>query len=80
MSVLKSIKVRSPIKAYKSFVREKAISRAQTRILLAGRKADEFLEEELEVIVREEEDKINSNIREKGLLAVLAALGFNLFF
>lgn len=73
-------KIRNPVKVYKSFVREKAISRAQTRILLAGRKADEFAEEELEVIVKEEEDKINSSIREKGLLAVLAALGFNLFF
>ncbi|MFT6389505.1 MAG: hypothetical protein ACJAUP_002898 [Cellvibrionaceae bacterium] len=74
------MKVRNPVKVYKSFVREKAISRAQTRILLAGRKADEFAEEELEVIVREEEDNINSSIRQKGLLAVLAALGFNLFF
>lgn len=73
-------KPRNPIKAYKAFVREKAISRAQTRILLAGRKAEEFAEEELEIIVKEEEDKINSSIRDKGLLAVLAALGFNLFF
>ena len=69
-----------PIKAYKSFIREKAISRAQTRILLAGRKAEEFAEHELEIIVREEEDKIKSSIREKGLLAVLVALGFNWFF
>lgn len=73
-------KIANPVKSYKKFVREKAISRAQTRILLAGRKAEEFAEEELEIIVREEEDKINSSIREKGLLAVLAALGFNLFF
>jgi len=58
-----------PITTYRTFVREKAIGRAQTRILLAGKKADEFSEEELEVIVKEEEDKINSNIKEKGLLA-----------
>lgn len=73
-------KFQNPIKVYRAFIREKAISRAQTRILLAGRKAEEFAEEELEIIVKEEEDKIKSNIREKGLLAVLAALGFNLFF
>jgi hypothetical protein len=29
--------------------------------------------------VREEEDKIKSSIKEKGLLAVLALLGLNLF-
>ncbi len=73
-------KIRKPITTYRTFVREKAISRAQTRILLAGKKTDEFSEEELEVIVKEEEDKINSNIKEKGLLAVLAALGYGLFF
>lgn len=56
-------------------IRDKAISRAETRILLAGRKAEEFSEEELEIIVREEEDKINSSIKSKGILAALAILG-----
>lgn len=73
-------KLRRPITAYRTFVRDKAISRAQTRILLAGKKAHDFTEEELEIIVKEEEDKIKGNIKEKGLLAVLAALGYNLFF
>lgn len=56
-------------------IRSKAISRAETRILLAGKKASDFNEEELEIIVREEEDKIHSSIRGKGVLAALALLG-----
>lgn len=59
----------------KKSIREKAISRSETRILLAGRKVEEFSEDELEVIVREEEDKIHSSIRNKSLLAALAVLG-----
>ena len=74
------MKLPSPINRYRHWLREKAISRAQTRILLAGRKVDDFSEEELEIIVREEEDKIVSDIRSKGLLAVLAAFGASWFF
>jgi CRISPR/Cas system-associated protein Csx1 len=59
----------------KSKIRNKAISRSETRILLAGRKVSDFSEEELEVIVREEEDKIYSSLKEKGLLAAIAVLG-----
>lgn len=69
-----------PVKRYKTYIREKAISRAQTRILLAGKKPEDFSEDELEIIVKEEEDKIYGNIKEKGLMAVAAALGFGLFF
>lgn len=69
-----------PLKKVKGYVREKAISRAQTRILLAGKKPADFTEDELEIIVKEEEDKLYGNIKEKGLIAVAAALGFHLFF
>ncbi|MFW8589200.1 hypothetical protein ACOI22_00165 [Glaciecola sp. 2405UD65-10] len=63
----------------KSAIREKAISRAKTRIVLAQKSPDDFSAEELEVIVQEEEAQIYANIREKGLLAVLAVLGLNFF-
>lgn len=56
-------------------IRNKAIARSETRILIAGRSVEDFTEEELEVIVKEEEDKIYSNIQGKGVLAVLAILG-----
>ena len=64
---------------YRSIIREKAIARARTRIIIAGQNPMQFSQEDLEVVVREEEDKIKSSIREKGLLAVLALLGLNLF-
>ena len=58
-------------------IRNKAISRAETRILLVGRKPQDFTADELEVIVAEEEEKLVSSIRSKGLLAVLAVLGLS---
>lgn len=64
---------------YNSALREKAIKRAQTRIILAGRKPEDFAPDDLEIIVHEEEEKIQSAIKEKGLLAVLALLGISLF-
>ena len=66
-------------KRYRSAIREKAIKRAQTRIVLAGRKPEDFSPEDLEVVVHEEESKIQSEIKEKGLMAVLALLGLSLF-
>lgn len=64
---------------YRSFIREKAIDRARTRIIVAGNDPRKMSQQDLEVVVKEEEDKIKSSIREKGLLAVLALLGLNLF-
>ena len=69
-----------PIAAkYRSAIREKAIQRARTRIIIAGRAPEEFSAEDLEVVVCEEEEKIKSDIRDKGLLAVLALFGISLF-
>ncbi|MCU4674882.1 hypothetical protein N7931_04475 [Catenovulum sp. 2E275] len=56
-------------------IRESAIQAANSRIILAGRKAEELDPDDLEIIVKEEEDKIRSRIKEKGLLAVAALLG-----
>jgi len=64
---------------YKRYIREKAIERARTRIIVAGNDPHKLSQEDLEVVVREEEDNIKSSIREKGLLAVLAMLGLNFF-
>lgn len=59
----------------KASIRDKAIDRARTRILLAGREASDFNDEELEIIVKEEEDKLYSGYKEKGALALLGLLG-----
>lgn len=63
----------------KQAIRDKAIARAKTRIVLAQKQPDDFTPEELEVIVQEEEAAIYSGIKEKGLLAILAVLGINIF-
>lgn len=60
-------------------IREKAISRAQTRIVLAGKAPEDFNEEQLEIIVKEEEDKIKGSAKEKGLLVLLSLLGLSLW-
>jgi phosphopantothenate synthetase len=64
---------------FKQTIREKAIKRAETRIVLAKKKPQDFTEDELEVIVQEEESKIYSTIKEKGVFAVLAVLGIGIF-
>ena len=64
---------------YRSVIRDKAIDRARTRIIVAGRDPRQFSREDLEVVVREEEDKIKTSIKEKGLFAVLAFFGLNFF-
>lgn len=66
-------------KKYRSMVREKAIDRARTRIIIAGSDPSQFSQTDLEIVVREEEDKIKGSIKEKGLLAVLTLFGLNLF-
>ena len=66
-------------KKYKSFIRNKAIDKARTRIIVAGNDPRKFSQEDLEIVVKEEEDKIKQSIKEKGLLAVLAMLGLNFF-
>ena len=64
---------------YRSAIREKAIKRAETRIIIAGRRPQDLGPEDLEIVVQEEEQKLRSEIREKGLLAVLALLGLSWF-
>ncbi len=64
---------------YRKVVRDKAIDRARTRIIVAGSDPRDISPQDLEIVVREEEDKIKGSIREKGLLAVLAMLGLNFF-
>lgn len=60
-------------------IREKAISRAKTRIVLHGRNVTDCSEEDLETIVKEEEDKIISEYRKMSLLGLLAMVGFGTF-
>lgn len=63
----------------KQKIRDKAISRAKTRIVLAGKVPEDFNEEQLEVIVKEEEQKLLSGTKEKGLLVLASLLGLSLW-
>lgn len=64
---------------FKDAIRDKAIKRSITRIVLEQKNPEDFSEEQLEVIVQEEEQKIYSTMKEKGVLAVLAVLGIGIF-
>ena len=63
---------------YNSHIREKAIEKAKVRISLSGRILDEYSMEELEIIVKEEEDAIKDDIKSKGLYTIMAFLGFGI--
>lgn len=66
-------------KKIKTAIRNKAIDRARTRIIVAGRKVEDLSEEDLEVVVAEEEEKLITNYKEKGLLAIIGILGLGLW-
>ncbi|KZZ37874.1 MULTISPECIES: hypothetical protein [unclassified Oleiphilus] len=64
---------------YRLHIREKAIQNSKNRILLAGKDERDFSREELESIVREEEDKLYDKIKNMGLFAVMSAFGISLW-
>lgn len=64
---------------YDKKIRNKAIERARTRIYLHGRKPEDYDEDVLEVIVKEEEDKLISEYKSRGLMALITALGLSFF-
>jgi hypothetical protein len=65
------------ISRYATRIREKAITRAKTRIALSDREVSQFSKEELEVLVKEEEDKIKNEILGATGIAALIILGLN---
>ena len=56
-------------------LRERAISEAKARIALAGRSLRDISPDELEVIVKEEEDKIKTRYKNNLGIGLLAYLG-----
>jgi len=80
MPTMKQIPYLSAIpRKYRGIIRDKAIERARTRIVVAGGNPADFSQQDLEIVVKEEEDKLKSSVREKGLLAILAMFGLNIF-
>lgn len=58
-------------------IREKAIKRAKSRIVLANRRVHDFSERELEELVAAEEEKLLKQLWQMPLAAILVALGLS---
>ncbi|GAB5451762.1 MAG: hypothetical protein Hals2KO_20900 [Halioglobus sp.] len=62
---------------YESRIRERAITQAKARIALSERQFEDFSEDELEVIVKDEEDKVKRSIKQSAVVALLITLGLS---
>lgn len=74
---LPKIPVNTLIDKYRYRLREKAISRARARIYANGKVPEELSEEALEAVVKDEEDKLTSELKSRGIYVLLAALGLS---
>ena len=62
---------------YHSNIRERAITQAKARIALSERQFEDFSEDELEVIVQDEEEKVKRSIKQSAVVALLITLGLS---
>jgi hypothetical protein len=60
---------------YRSVIREKAIEGAKVEIALAGKEVADYTADQLEIIVKAQEDKIKQRYRNSTLVVLLLALG-----
>lgn len=60
---------------YRSVIREKAIEQAKVEIALAGKEVKDYNADQLEIIVKAQEDKIKQRYRNSTLVILLLALG-----
>jgi len=60
-------------------LREKAILRTRARLIESGTDINRLSDEDLEVIIADEEDKLIGEYKSKGLIALLALLGISWF-
>ena len=73
---LKSNKLKD---AVKSKIREKAVLATKARLAENHKTFNDYLDEQLEVIIADEERKIIDDLKTKSLVVALAALGLNFF-
>jgi hypothetical protein len=60
-------------------LRERALIRTRARLVESGVDIEKLSDEELEVIIADEEDKLLGEYKSKGLIALLALLGISWF-
>ena len=65
----------SVLQKYRSVLREKAIDQAKVEIALAGKDVTDYTAEQLEIIVKDQEDKIIQKYRNSTVVVLLLALG-----
>ena len=65
------------IGSFRSKIRERAIENAKVQIALQNRTIDEYAPEQLEIIVRDEEEKIVRKLKGSALVVVLIYLGLS---
>ena len=76
LKVIKKLPRRSRDKFYEK-LREKALIRTRARLVESRVDIDTLSDEELEIIIADEEDKLIGEYKTKGLLALLALLGIS---
>jgi len=76
MKILKN-SFNSLVDKYRYRLREKAIRRARARIYASGKEPEDLSEVALEAVVKDEEDKLTSELKSKGIYALIAALGLS---
>ena len=60
-------------------IREKAISNAKALIALHGKKLEDYDQQQLEIIVQKEEEKIIQGLKNSALYGLLVVLGLGYF-
>jgi hypothetical protein len=70
-----NVKREALIEKYRSNIREKAIGRVKSILLIAEKKISDFNEEELEHLVKEEEEKLIEHWKKSSIVAFLAFFG-----
>ena len=63
------------IEKYRSVIREKAIAQAKVEIAMAGKYVTDYDPDQLEVIVKAQEDKIVAKYRNSSFVVLLLILG-----
>ncbi len=60
-------------------LREKALSRTHARLVISGVDIDTLSDDDLEVIIADEENKLIDEYKSRGIIALLALLGISWF-
>jgi hypothetical protein len=63
------------IEKYRSQLREKAIGKVKSKLITAGKTVEDLSHDEIEHLVKEEEEEIIARLKKSGALAVLAFFG-----